>query len=300
MKFPQNIMVIVSGEREQHVALRRAVQFAKFYDIQLHLFSCVYDPGTELSPLLPSEYKETLKQNKLKQRLEYLNRLKSEIESDNVPVTVEVKWDRRYQRAIIEACEQQKPDILVKHISRSATSLNPFIMPVDWQLLRQCPRPLLLVKDTEWNLEAPILAAVDASSEDPDEQVFNQKIIDYARSLGKLTGRPIHVITTHISPEIDNAFKMPEFNLEELREKVTRLNHDKLQSMLVDQDIASENQHVVEGLAEDKISEIAENINAQIVVMGTLGRRGIQGALMGNTAEKVLTQLRCEVLALRP
>jgi nucleotide-binding universal stress UspA family protein len=37
-----------------------------------------------------------------------------------------------------------------------------------------------------------------------------------------------------------------------------------------------------------------------IVVMGTVARSGIAGAVMGNTAERVLRRLRGSVLAIKP
>ncbi len=300
MKFPQNILVIVSGKRRNHYALSRALEFAKFYDIKLHLMSCVYDPGTELSPLLPTSQKQDIKAIAIEQRLAYLEELKSKIEDQGIPVTTQVKWNRKIQRAVMETCDELKPDLVVKRISETASSINPFNMPMDWQLLRKCPAPILLVNNEKWDLSAPILAAIDAVSEDQNVQLFNQSIIAYAKLLGRLTEAPTHVATTHISPVIDNAMGIPDFDLDELRDRVTKLNQDKLDQILQNQNIQPDNQHVVEGLAESRIPELAEQIGSQLVVMGTIGRRGIKGALMGNTAERVLTHLRCEVLALKP
>ncbi|TQV87501.1 universal stress protein UspE [Aliikangiella coralliicola] len=300
MKFPQNILVIVSGKRRNHIALSRAIQFAEFYDIKLNLLSWVYDPGTELSPLLPGSQKKLIKEQKLQERLDYLNELKANIESKGIPVTTQVKWHRKIQKAVIEACEETKPDLVVKRISESASSINPFTMPMDWQLLRQCPAPILLVKDEQWKLTSPILAAVDAASEDPKEQSFNSQIVGYAKLLGRLTDAPIHAVSTHITPMVDKAISIPGFDLEDLRTQVNSLNHEKLASLVTDFNVSSENQHVVEGLAEDRIPALAEEIDSQLVVMGTIGRSGIKGAFMGNTAERVLTHLQCEVLALKP
>ncbi|WP_196137952.1 universal stress protein UspE [Aliikangiella sp. G2MR2-5] len=300
MKFPQNILVIVSGKRRNHIALARALQFAEFYDIKLTLLSCVFDPGTELSPLLSSNHKKQIKEQKIQERQEYLEQLKSNIESKNIPVQVMVKWNRKIQRAVMEACDELKPDLVVKRISESANSVNPFTMPMDWQLLRYCPAPLLLVKSAEWNMNAPTLAAIDAASENPKEQAFNRDIINFAKLIGRLTNAPTHAVTTHISPMIDNAITIPGFDPNQLKEEVNALNRKKLAELVSDMGIQPQNQHVIEGLAENRIPELSKQINSQIVVMGTISRDGIKGAFMGNTAERVLTHLQCEVLALKP
>ena len=54
-------------------------------------------------------------------------------------------------------------------------------------------------------------------------------------------------------------------------------------------------------------SEVHENNNelfrhnsVDLVVMGTVGRSGLTGLLMGNTSEEVLDQINCSVLAVKP
>ena len=300
MKFPQNILVIVSGKRREHIALGRALQLAEFYDIKLHLLSCVYDPGIEISPLISGDHKKAIKEKKLQSRLDYLDEIKQSLESKNIPVTTQVIWHRKIQKAVIETCDNLKPDLVIKRISENASSVNPFTMPVDWQLLRNCPAPLLLVKDPKWQMPSPVLAAVDAATDDPNEQKFNHVIIQYAKLLGRLTDAPAHIVTTHITPNLDNATMIPGFNLDQLKKEVVDFNCQKLQELVADHNIQDENLHIVEGLAEDRIPALAKSIQSQIVVMGTIGRSGLKGAFMGNTAERVLTHLQCEVLALKP
>jgi len=300
MKFPQNILVVVSGKRREHIALGRALQLAEFYDIKLHLLSCVFDPGTDMSPLISSAHKKAIKEQKIQRRLAYLDEIKLSLADKNIPITTQVVWDRKIQNAVIKTCQRKDPDLVIKRISENASSVNPFTMPVDWQLLRKCPAPLLLVKDAKWKMPSPVLAAVDAASEDANEQAFNHVIIGYAKLLARLTDAPAHIVTTHITPTLDNAAMIPNFNLDELKSEVYAFNCQKLKELVADHNIQSENLHIIEGLAEDRVPKLTKEIGSQIVVMGTIGRSGLTGAFMGNTAERVLTHLQCEVLALKP
>ena len=54
------------------------------------------------------------------------------------------------------------------------------------------------------------------------------------------------------------------------------------------------------GVPEVAISQVVKQLNCQLVIMGSVGRKGISAALMGNTAEAVLAELNCEVLCLKP
>ncbi len=48
------------------------------------------------------------------------------------------------------------------------------------------------------------------------------------------------------------------------------------------------------------IPELADELDADLVVMGTVGRTGIAGLLIGNTAETILERIGCSVLAIKP
>jgi len=59
-------------------------------------------------------------------------------------------------------------------------------------------------------------------------------------------------------------------------------------------------QHVLEGLPEQVIPELAEELDAELVVLGTIGRTGFSAALLGNTAEHVIESINCDLLAVKP
>ena len=54
------------------------------------------------------------------------------------------------------------------------------------------------------------------------------------------------------------------------------------------------------GMPDESIQQIADSRNADLIVMGTLGRTGIPGFFIGNTAERVLSNATCGVLAVKP
>jgi len=58
--------------------------------------------------------------------------------------------------------------------------------------------------------------------------------------------------------------------------------------------------HLVEGYPDDLIPELVVSQGIDLLVMGTVCRTGIAGFLIGNTAEEVLNDVDCSVLALKP
>ncbi|MBN1992956.1 MAG: universal stress protein [Anaerolineae bacterium] len=58
--------------------------------------------------------------------------------------------------------------------------------------------------------------------------------------------------------------------------------------------------HLLRGSARKTIPELAVALQADLVIMGTVARTGISGLIIGNTAEAILDQLTCSVLAIKP
>jgi nucleotide-binding universal stress UspA family protein len=54
------------------------------------------------------------------------------------------------------------------------------------------------------------------------------------------------------------------------------------------------------GEPEAVIPQFVVDEGIDLVVMGTVARRGIPGLLIGNTAERILRKLPCSVLAVKP
>jgi universal stress protein E len=58
--------------------------------------------------------------------------------------------------------------------------------------------------------------------------------------------------------------------------------------------------HLVEGNPSEQIPRLAKKLGADIVVMGALSRSGLGRIFIGNTAERVLGALNCDVLVVKP
>ena len=71
--------------------------------------------------------------------------------------------------------------------------------------------------------------------------------------------------------------------------------------MLLDYGLTTESPHVnlVKESASKAISSLSEAVSADLIVMGTVGRTGIPGLIIGNTAENVLQTTRASVLAVK-
>lgn len=58
--------------------------------------------------------------------------------------------------------------------------------------------------------------------------------------------------------------------------------------------------HVGPGKAPSKISDVADELNVDLVAMSTHGRTGLERVLMGSVAENVIRRAPCPVFAVKP
>jgi nucleotide-binding universal stress UspA family protein len=78
-----------------------------------------------------------------------------------------------------------------------------------------------------------------------------------------------------------------------MKEMSTKLGQDAI-------DYIKPQIHMPKGAARKEIPELARRLRVDCIVMGTVARTGIRGFIMGNTAETILEQLDCSVLAVKP
>jgi nucleotide-binding universal stress UspA family protein len=60
------------------------------------------------------------------------------------------------------------------------------------------------------------------------------------------------------------------------------------------------NKHLIKGQPRKEIPRLAKSLQVDLVVMGTVARTGVPGFFIGNTAESILEQIECSVMAVKP
>jgi universal stress protein E len=188
----------------------------------------------------------------------------------------------------------------------------------DMHLLRKCPCPVWLIKPAGPKSYHRILAAVDLDYAYPQaelevRQALNRQILELASSLAQSESAELHVV--HAWEAIGEIamrgglMRMRAEQIDEYVQEVRRLRQAGMQSLREEVRGDSENEtrdypdvieHLVKGSPRKTIPALAQRIEADLVVMGTVARTGIPGLFMGNTAELILSQIDSSVLAVKP
>jgi len=187
----------------------------------------------------------------------------------------------------------------------------------DMHLLRKCPCPVWLIKPGKRKSYRHILAAIDAGDAYPHQELASRRalrrqIIEMASSLALSEFAELHVAhvwETLSESTMRDALRIREEKINSYLEE-ERLNRVACLDALMQEvtgdlgrdalDYLKPQTHLVKGSAHKEIPALAKQIGADLIVMGTVARTGVPGFIMGNTAETILNQIDCSVLAVKP
>lgn len=297
----KRILAVIDPAEAQQKSLRRALEVAEKTSGHVTAFLTIYDFSYDMTTMLSVEEREMMRQAVVDDRIEWLSSLvESECPESQNSVEVKVVWHNRpYESIIIEAIEGNY-DLIVKGTNRHDTLKSVIFTPTDWHLLRKAPVSVLLVKDHDWPENGQILGCVNAGSEDEAHRSLNNSIIDTAHMMAALLKSNVHLVNSYPGTPVNIAIEIPEFDPASYNESVKNYHMQSMSALAKEKGVVEDNCHVKEGLPEDVIPAVAKELDAELVIIGTVGRQGISAALIGNTAEHVIDMLDCDVLALKP
>jgi universal stress protein E len=301
----QKILVIIDPTTNTQKALNRAINLASRLDnhnnhqTTVTAFLSIFDFSYEMTTILSSEERDAMRQSMIKDKELWLQNLIKDLKTD-IKIDCQVIWHHRPFESIIETVLEKNYDLVIKGTHQHDKLKSVIFTPTDWHILRKCPCPVLLVKEHEWPVNGNIVSAINIGNDEPQHNSLNVKITEQSKWLAKLFNANVHLVNSFPGTPVNIAIEIPEFNSAEYNNTMLKHHEQAMIEHAKAFDINIANTHVEEGLPETVIEKIATKLDAELVVLGTIGRTGISAALIGNTAEHVIDQLNCDVLALKP
>jgi nucleotide-binding universal stress UspA family protein len=139
-----------------------------------------------------------------------------------------------------------------------------------------------------------ILCALDFSEVSP-------KVAEYAKTLAEACGAKI--VALYVAPSLTQyvEFHVQASYIDDFVTGIVSGASDTMDSFLKEyfKGVTTEGR-VVSGYAAEEIVNAAEEVHADLIVLGTHGRKGIDKILFGSVAEKVIKTAKVPVLSMRP
>ncbi len=231
---------------------------------------------------------------------------------DRMQIRLEVLVGKTYLEAI-RAVLKNGYDLLIKP-AENPTWMKRLFGSDDLHLLRKCPCPVWLMKPPEKSNYSSIVAAVDFDLfvPVPSEHDLNREILELAASLALSDVATLHIVHAWEAIAEKTMLSRGGMSPEDITNYIEseQACHRKELYQLAEQlrgwigmdpyEELSPRMHLPEGPGKKVIAPLAAKLQADLVVMGTVARTGISGVIIGNTAETILDQLTCSVLAIKP
>ena len=141
MKNLRSVLVILDKPKHVQSALLEAQKIQHKNQAQLRLVSFVWQAMAEQKAVFNAQQRRALKREIIRAREVWIRDLISDFDLLNAATNIEVQWTDDIGAWVSEEANT-RCDLVLKSVHRSRTLLHT---PLDWQLIRDCPVPLMLV-----------------------------------------------------------------------------------------------------------------------------------------------------------
>jgi universal stress protein E len=307
MKRLDRILAVIDPTSDAQPALDKAKFLARQFGATLELFICDFDPSLSGKPFFDTEKLRELREEFITERVEFLEERADELRTEGIAIETHVHWDNPAFRGIVRRVRESSPDLVVKDTHYHSAIRRTLLTNTDWNLIRECPVPLLLAKPAEWRESPRIVAALDPEHLGDKPAALDHDILEFAELLARRLGGELHAVHAFFPAALLAAATamagMPVVtgvSAEEIVDTERKRVAGILSTVVGAHAIPRDRIHLEQGSAVDVLPRAAERLGADLLVMGAVSRSRLEEFFVGSTAERVLDRLGCDVLVVKP
>ena len=212
------------------------------------------------------------------------------------PVWAKAGWQELIRYAIQKNC-----DLVVSESEHRTRWQRLRLGSDDWELIRHCPVPLLFARSSTPKEYHKIVAAVDPLHADDKPAELDRLIVRYAADCAHRISANLHLLNVaQVAVTVPPIALEPIATTVDIDSRVVENHKEALHALAQDTDIADCETTVRVGIPGDEIVAFAHEQKTDLLVMGAVSRSALGRLLIGNTAERVLDELPCDVLIIKP
>lgn len=277
MKMLDKILVPTDFSETAGSALDTAAALAEAYKSEIHLLHVVHD-----IEMLPTDLKNAYGAGE-----ERLQKTAGELEARGIRVAAPTVESGSPFDQIVKYADHHDVNVIVMG-ARGSADTDHLIGFTAEKAIRRATKPVWVVHKGGVMPPRQIVCAVDFSKP-------SARAMDNAVHLACNLEAELHVV--HVV--------QPTFHLPAHRGKVDpeqeAAQTEEFDRFLNDYDLSGVTWHKVirSGRASDEIVKLATEVEAGLLVMGSVGRTGLARMMVGSTAEKVVRQMPCSAMTVK-
>jgi universal stress protein E len=265
----QTIFVVVDPSDEQHVALERAIITSALHTTKPFIYVFVAVDGDAVDTRASND-------SLFRDQSWFDEQIKKPLVTAGVDFLIEVSWSTDWQGSIIQSAKRYNANMIYLPVHAKSSNRRFTFTESKWELLKGASCPVVLIRPGAKAERRVILAAVNFQAQRDVQKELNKLILEQARHFAEVYGAELHVVNGYMDS----------------------MNYPDRGRLANETKLPSERIHVKNGYTSDVVSEVAEAINADLVIMGTLGQNGMATTRRGNTAERLIAALDDDVMVI--
>lgn len=271
-------------------AIERALWLAKVNSARLHFFYAL-DVSAAARRLIGET--EGLEQTVLDRANIVLGKLVERAGAEGVAADFEVRFGKSWLE-MIRAVVSGNHDLVVAG-TRHLSAIRGFLLgSTGVKLLRFCPCPVWI---TEPQSQPDLTSILVAHCLQPAGDLA----MELGCEMAQLQDAQLHVLHSLDFPELD---RLDSVVPEPLAEDVVahRAEAERhINAQLSKYEFArAPRVHIATDPPDVVVMKLVDALQVELLVMGTITRAGISGFFLGDTAERLLPQISCSLLAVKP
>lgn len=286
--------------------LRKAAALARASGAAVELFHSIVgpDPGTLPGQIMTDAAIERFRIVTAARQRSRLERFARSRWLRGLSVRCTANWDYPPHDAVVRRALAIRADLVVAATRHHRLGARLLLTNTDWELIRQCPAPLLLVKSRRQYRRPAVLAAVDPFHAHARPADLDARLLREGAAFARLLHGTLHIF--HAYMPLMTALPVPVATAPlvlvppEAEEAHGRQIERVIGRLAGAAGIAPSRRHIRMGEVVDELHAAARQTRAALVVMGAVSRSALARLFVGNTAERALDELGCDVLVVKP
>lgn len=267
MTQQQKVFVVVDPTAEQHIALERAIIVSALLTDKpfIYVFVAVDADATDT---------RANNDNLFRNQSWFDEQIKRPLTEAGIEYLIDVSWSTDWQESIRQSAKRFGADLIYLPVQARTNNSRFTFTESKWQLLKGAYCPVVLIRPNANAQRKVILAAVNFQAQRDVQRELNTKILQQAKHFAAAYGADLHLVNGYLDS----------------------MNYPDRGRLANESGVASNHIHVKNGYTSDVVSAVAEELDADLVIMGTLGQYGMATTRRGNTAERLIAALSTDIM----
>ncbi|WP_199611079.1 universal stress protein [Flocculibacter collagenilyticus] len=297
----KKVLIVADKYGTAQLAIQRGIDLANNINstteekISVTIVAFSFEHLNRFSIALTPEAAQDIQQTILDKRTGEIDAALENADPEDIQIDIQIIWEKDVATWLLEYLNIHNYDLLIKSGNRSESF---FYSSTDWLLIRNCPCPFMILCKNRWRSKHNVLAAIDLDTKSTSKQALNEKVIEQAKFYNQYIGKELYAAYIVPVSSVLNDLGLVFADEEDNQAQKTVL--PRLRKYVEQRGLSAKNAIVRAGDPSAKLTSTAHKLGADLVVLGCVGHTGLSGKIIGNTAEKILTHLKSDVLVLKP